>query len=187
MRHEDQVAGRRREDDGTRSVAVEGAVAVERAGTGAGVALRSLRVLGVRSLLFFSLAIGGMPARISYRDFMKRSRSKRKMRINTFIAATDLGFIKKHNGSYSVKCNRPKRTPGKKKKFAVLACNATEMKIVRFGDPRMEHYREGRKSRSSRWRGHGDEKRRISFKKRHRCHEKNDIMTPSYWSCHWSW
>ena len=33
--------------------------------------------------------------------------------------------------------NKPKRTPGKPKKSAVLAKKGTEIKIVRFGDPNM--------------------------------------------------
>ena len=33
--------------------------------------------------------------------------------------------------------NKPKRTPGGKKKFAVLAKKGGKTKIVRFGDPKM--------------------------------------------------
>ena len=33
--------------------------------------------------------------------------------------------------------NKPKRTPGKKKKFAVLAKKGDKVKLVRFGDPKM--------------------------------------------------
>lgn len=33
--------------------------------------------------------------------------------------------------------NKPKRTPGAKKKFAVLAKKGNEIKLVRFGDPNM--------------------------------------------------
>lgn len=33
--------------------------------------------------------------------------------------------------------NRPKRTPGKSKKFAVLAKEGDEIKLIRFGDPDM--------------------------------------------------
>jgi len=31
--------------------------------------------------------------------------------------------------------NKPKRTPGKSKKFAVLAKQGDDVKLVRFGDP----------------------------------------------------
>jgi hypothetical protein len=33
--------------------------------------------------------------------------------------------------------NKPKRTPGAKKKFAVLAKQGDQTKLVRFGDPKM--------------------------------------------------
>lgn len=33
--------------------------------------------------------------------------------------------------------NKPKRTPGAKKKFAVLAKEGDKVKLVRFGDPNM--------------------------------------------------
>jgi hypothetical protein len=33
--------------------------------------------------------------------------------------------------------NKPKRTPGGKKKFAVLAKKGDQVKLVRFGDPNM--------------------------------------------------
>ena len=33
--------------------------------------------------------------------------------------------------------NKPKRTPGGKKKFAVLAKKGDKTKLVRFGDPKM--------------------------------------------------
>lgn len=33
--------------------------------------------------------------------------------------------------------NRPKRTPGAKKKFAVLAKEGDEIRLIRFGDPEM--------------------------------------------------
>lgn len=32
-------------------------------------------------------------------------------------------------------CNKPRRTPGERKKFVVKACDQGEEKIVRFGDP----------------------------------------------------
>jgi hydrogenase maturation factor len=33
--------------------------------------------------------------------------------------------------------NKPKRTPGKSKKFAVLAKQGDDVRLVRFGDPKM--------------------------------------------------
>jgi hypothetical protein len=78
---------------------------------------------------------------------------------------------------------KPKRTPGDNKKFAVLVKDGDSDKIVRFGDPSMENYRNGPGGRG----GHGDEERRADFKSRHNCDEKKDKTTPGYWSCNWSW
>jgi len=78
---------------------------------------------------------------------------------------------------------KPKRTPGDSKKFAVLVKDGDRDKIVRFGDPSMQHYREGPGSD----RGHGDEDRRANMKSRHNCDEKTDRTTPGWWSCNWSW
>ena len=80
--------------------------------------------------------------------------------------------------------NKPKKTPGKNKKFAVLVKDGDKDKIVRFGDPKMEHHSEGGKKGS----GHGDAKRRENFRSRHNCDEKKkDKTTPGYWSCNYSW
>lgn len=79
--------------------------------------------------------------------------------------------------------NKPIKTPGERKKFAVLVKDDGEDKIVRFGDPSMEHYKEGGRQGG----GHGDEQRREDFRRRHNCDEKNDPMTPGYWSCRHSW
>jgi len=80
--------------------------------------------------------------------------------------------------------NKPKRTPGANKKFAVaVRGDSGKPQIVRFGDPSMENYRNGPNGRG----GHHDEGRRANFKARHNCDEKNDKTTPGYWSCHWSW
>ena len=79
--------------------------------------------------------------------------------------------------------NKPKKTPGKAKKFAVLVKDGDKDKIVRFGDPNMEHHSEGGKKGS----GHGDAKRRENFRSRHNCDEKKDKPTPGYWSCNYSW
>jgi hypothetical protein len=80
--------------------------------------------------------------------------------------------------------SKPKRTPGDSKKFAVLVKDDEgEDKIVRFGDPSMENYRNGPRGEG----GHGDEDRREDFKRRHNCDEKTDKTTPGWWSCHWSW
>jgi len=67
--------------------------------------------------------------------------------------------------------NKPKRTPGKRKKFAVLAKKGDQVKLVRFGDPNMKIKK-------------SDPARRKSFRARHKCDTKPpDKLTPRYWSC----
>mgnify|MGYP003109470863 CR=1 FL=1 len=74
-----------------------------------------------------------------------------------------------------VTLNKPFRTQGGAKKFAVYVQNgAGRVVIVRFGDPNMEIKRD-------------DPKRRKAFRDRHNCAEKKDRTTPGYWSCRqWS-
>ena len=66
--------------------------------------------------------------------------------------------------------NKPKRTPGKSKKFAVLAKEGDKVRLVRFGDPQMRI----RKSEPA---------RRKPFRARHKCDEKKSKLTAGYWSC----
>jgi len=74
-----------------------------------------------------------------------------------------------------VTLNKPFRTQGGPKKFAVYVQNSSgKVVIVRFGDPNMEIKRD-------------DPKRRKAFRDRHSCSEKKDRTTPGYWSCRqWS-
>ena len=67
--------------------------------------------------------------------------------------------------------NKPKRTPNKSKKFAVLARANGQTKLIRFGDPNMKIKKNIKKNRDS-------------FRARHKC----DTFPPSkltarYWSC----
>ena len=66
--------------------------------------------------------------------------------------------------------NKPKRTPGKSKKFAVLAKEGDKVRLVRYGDQNMRI----RKSEPA---------RRKSFRARHKCDEKKSKLTAGYWSC----
>lgn len=66
--------------------------------------------------------------------------------------------------------NKQKRTPGERKKFAVLAKKGNQVKIVRYGDPEMKI----KKFISS---------RRKSFRARHNCDTAKDKFTARYWSC----
>lgn len=74
-----------------------------------------------------------------------------------------------------VTLNKPFRTQGGPKKFAVYVQNgAGRVIIVRFGDPNMEIKRD-------------DPKRRKAFRDRHDCANKKDKTKAGYWSCRqWS-
>jgi hypothetical protein len=66
--------------------------------------------------------------------------------------------------------NKQKRTPGERKKFAVLAKKGNQVKIVRYGDPDMKI----KKFIAA---------RRKSFRARHNCDTAKDKFTARYWSC----
>jgi hypothetical protein len=66
--------------------------------------------------------------------------------------------------------NKPKRTSGGNKKFAVLAKKGTEVKLVRFGDPNMTIKKD-------------QPDRRKSFRARHKCDTAKDKFSARYWSC----
>ena len=77
----------------------------------------------------------------------------------------------KHRGR-NVKLNKPFRTPGGPKKFAVYVKSPNgNIKKVTFGDPNL-------KVRNS------NKKAAKSFRARHKCSQKNDRTTAGYWSCH---
>ena len=76
----------------------------------------------------------------------------------------------KHRGETFSGYNKPKRTPGKSKKSAVLAKSGSTVRLVRFGDPNMSIKK-------------GQPKRKKSFKARHKCGEKKSILSAGYWSC----
>jgi len=76
----------------------------------------------------------------------------------------------KHRGK-NVKLNKPFRTPGGPKKFAVyVKSSGGNIKKVTFGDPNL-------KIRSS------NKKAAKSFRARHKCAQKKDRTTAGYWSC----
>jgi len=71
-----------------------------------------------------------------------------------------------------VTLNKPFRTSGGPKKFAVYVKNSSgRVIIVRFGDPNMEIKRD-------------DPARRKAFRDRHNCDTAKDKTTPRYWSCY---
>ena len=76
----------------------------------------------------------------------------------------------KHRGR-NVKLNKPFRTPGGPKKFAVyVKTPGGTIKKVTFGDPNL-------RVRSS------NKKAAKSFRARHKCAQKKDRTTAGYWSC----
>tara|TARA_R100001377_G_C3136391_1_gene91132 strand:- start:76 stop:360 length:285 start_codon:yes stop_codon:yes gene_type:complete len=66
--------------------------------------------------------------------------------------------------------NKPKRTPSKNKKSAVLAKKGSEIKLVRFGDPNMSIKKDQPANRKS-------------FRARHKCDTAKDKFSARYWSC----
>lgn len=82
----------------------------------------------------------------------------------------DLLMELKHRGR-TVRLNRPIRTPGGPKKYAVYVKSKNgNVKKVTFGDPNL------------RVRGRS-KARRKSFAARHKCSQKKDRTTAGYWSC----
>jgi len=87
------------------------------------------------------------------------------------IASTETVSAAKYNGK-TVSLNKPFRTPGGPRKFAVYVQNpAGRTVIVRFGDPNMEIKRD-------------DPDRRKNFRSRHQCDTNPGPKTKArYWSC----
>jgi hypothetical protein len=76
----------------------------------------------------------------------------------------------KHRGK-NVKLNKPFRTPGGPKKFAVYVTNSSGNVVkVTFGDPNLRVRNNNPKAAKS-------------FRARHKCDQKKDRTTPGYWSC----
>lgn len=76
----------------------------------------------------------------------------------------------KYRGETFAGYNKPKRTPGKSKKSAVLAKKGSDVKLVRFGDPNMEIKKD-------------QPGRRRNFRARHNCASAKDKFSARWWSC----
>ena len=85
------------------------------------------------------------------------------------VTRTPSGRLK-YRGETFAGYNKPKRTPGKSKKSAVLAKKGSEVKLVRFGDPNMEIKKD-------------QPGRRRNFRARHNCASAKDKFSARYWSC----
>jgi hypothetical protein len=71
----------------------------------------------------------------------------------------------------NVDLNKPFRTPGGSKKFAVYVKSPKgNVKKVTFGDPGLRVRNNNKKASKS-------------FRARHKCDQKKDRTTPGYWSC----
>ncbi len=76
----------------------------------------------------------------------------------------------KYRGETFAGYNKPKRTPGKAKKSAVLAKKGSEVKLVRFGDSNMSIKKD-------------QPGRRKNFRARHNCDTAKYNVSARYWSC----
>lgn len=85
------------------------------------------------------------------------------------VKKTDGGRLS-YRGETFAGFNKPKRTPDASKKFAVLARQGDQVKLVRFGDPDMRIKK-------------NIPERRANFRARHSCDTAKDKLTPRYWSC----
>ena len=85
------------------------------------------------------------------------------------VTRTPSGRIKYRGESFSG-FNNPKRTPNASKKSAVLAKKGSEIKLVRFGDPKMSIKKD-------------QPGRRKNFRARHSCDTAKDKFSARYWSC----
>lgn len=109
-----------------------------------------------------------------YCDFMDEIKDKDYVTFKSIHESKQLMEAAEYKGK-KVTLNKPFRTPGESRKFAVYVKNPKgKVVIVRFGDPNMEIKRD-------------DPERRKNFLARHKCSTANDKTTPRYWSCKWGW
>jgi hypothetical protein len=88
-----------------------------------------------------------------------------------FIEGEEEYLVEAIHGGKNVKLNKPFRTPGGPKKFAVYVKTPKgTIKKVTFGDPNLR-VRNNNKAAAK------------SFRARHNCKAKKDRTTPGYWSC----
>jgi hypothetical protein len=83
----------------------------------------------------------------------------------------------------SLKCNKPRRTPGHpKKSHVVKACESGREKIIRFGE-------QGAKTAGKPKSGESDrmKKKRASFKARHAKNIKKGKMSAAWWADKVKW
>lgn len=88
-----------------------------------------------------------------------------------FIDGEDNYLVEAEHRGRKVKLNKPFRTPGGPKKFAVYVKTPKgTIKKVTFGDPNLRVRNNNKKAAKS-------------FRARHKCDQKKDRTTAGYWSC----
>lgn len=82
----------------------------------------------------------------------------------------------------TMKCNKPKRTPGHKtKSHVVKACYDGKEKLIRFGQQGVKG------SPKKKGESEADKKRRAAFKARHNCGSADSKLTARHWACRVKW
>lgn len=123
---------------------------------------------------FLYLLRNGRPSNPNYKqdnDLLPRGHPRAKKADEDYEDWDEEPFTAAEYQGRKVTLDKPFRTQGGRKKFAVYVKNsAGKVIIVRFGDPNMEIRRD-------------DPEARKNFRSRHNCDQKKDKTTPGYWSC----
>ena len=126
---------------------------------------------------FLYLLRNGRPSNPNYKqdnDLLPKSHpraSEEYLYLNEESGYADMDYQAAEYKGKKVKLNKPFRTSGGPKKFAVYVQNESgRVVIVRFGDPNMEIKRD-------------DPNRRKNFRSRHNCQDPGPKTKARYWSC----
>ncbi|QDP64017.1 MAG: hypothetical protein Tp1100DCM51572_14 [Prokaryotic dsDNA virus sp.] len=124
---------------------------------------------------FLYLLRNGRPSNPNYKqdnDLLPKSHPRASEETEDYEDWDNEVFSAAEYQGRKVTLNKPFRTPGKSKKFAVYTRNEKgTVVIVRFGDPNMEIKRD-------------DPKRRKAFRDRHNCASPGPKWKARYWSCY---
>lgn len=124
---------------------------------------------------FLYLLRNGRPSNPNYKqdnDLLPKGHPRAKKADEEYEDWDEEPFSAAEYQGRKVTLNKPFRTPGESKKFAVYTKNASgTVVIVRFGDPNMEIKRD-------------DPQRRKNFRSRHNCDNPGPKWKARYWSCY---
>lgn len=109
---------------------------------------------------------GGYERVPNTKKYEKGSCRKKKSKKKTVSEDIELDKMKCNSPRYLTKDERGSSG----KKSVVKACKDGKEKIVRFGDANMEIKKDNPKNKKS-------------FRARHKCDQKKDKLSASYWSC----